>query len=856
MTNPDKFEIVSGETNTFNAQFGFGGYPSEKKMVQLRREGYTGIISLLSPTPPPEKVLLEQEKIDAQNTGIQLFHLPMLPWLGSSSNEESLDRVRELAADKSGRYYVHCYLGMDRAGLVKRIVQEVSEDSKLIGTPPVDNLGSVRRISGGAICRLAEELYFVPMPNQSEMIRYIIGSNVRRMISILDPKDDICADKEETFIKSYHVPFEAMPIAMDPYDPERMLQVANKVSEMPRPIVVYSYDIYAPRARAFFQSYRSGLPSIPPQLFEEPISRGRIAVSRTNVAIGPRPNPDEWINYLHRKGIRHVIEVSDKSEAELVAQVERAGLGYQHTNSVTEAYLIAQKGGPYYFTGSSMPLTSLANLEMVHEDGRRLDIDVYLFPIPNSTTLQQFFNPEEVEHVFILAEEKDDLTETLNHLKNRKIPYDIYRFDHKAFDPGEMLNVSNRVWQKKKPTAILYSSGKRYLQEAFTQAFTTSVPPSPPSLFTDPEEEVIGPNVVIAKTGEPGNLKEAFYNKGIRSYMYLGNPLSEEARIDRREAYDAGLDWEAFRLDQREKFLMHLFSGGPWLLYGPGLELNYRPIASKVEPVIPHVVLQYPKDSRLTIQQMKSTVFSRDKIFFIDDFTDRYLPSKETIILISPILIIYTMLCASFVGYMRDTRGIPTSYTRKMFHFLIFTLAGFLQLSVHIPGLALFGIIVALTVLYGCIRGSGSPFYEALARDSDAEHKKKFVIIPLALTGIGGIASYFFFGNFVVVGIFVVGFGDAVGEVIGTYYGKHFYTGINFGGMGSTKTYEGSAAIAVASLLAAILGLGFLGTSPLTILWLAPLIGIIAAIVEGLCTRAIDNFLVMFIASAMAYWLA
>ena len=857
MTNPDKFEIVSADTNTFNAQFAFGGYPSEKKMVQLRREGYTGIISLLSPTLPPEKVLLEQEKVDAQRAGLTLYHLPMLPWLGSSSNEESLQRVRELAADRSGRYYVHCYLGMDRAGLVKRVVQESSENSKLIGTPPVDNLSLVRRISGGAICRLAEDLYFVPLPNQAEMIRYIIGSNVRQMISVLDPTDTIRGANEEQFIKSYRVPFESMPISMNPYDPTEMLKITSKVGAMPRPVVVYSYDIYSPRSQAFFQSFRSNLPSIPPGLFKNTLSSGRVVVSRTNVAIGPRPSAREWSGYLHRRGIREVVEVSEGKSVSLSAEVEKANLVYHHVNSVEEAYALASKGGPYYLTGPAMPLTSLANYQSASTTTRhRLDIGVYLFSTPTMADMNRYFNRTEVENVVFVAEEGDDLSKELDLLRSRKIPHKVYRFNRNQFDSELMLNASKQVWQMKKPAAVVHTKGMKYLEQGFIQSFTTGVPPAPPSLFVNEDEEVIGPNVVVAKTEMPRDLKEHYYKQGIRNFMYLGNPLSQEARKDRRLAYDAGLNWEAYRLDRREGFLKYLMKGGPWLIYGPGIDLSLRPIARKVEPAVPATVLDYPNDSLLSIQQLRAQLFAKKEIFFLDDFTDRYLPSKETVILISPILIIYTMLAASIVGYMRDVRGIRTSYTRKMFHFLIFTLAGFLQLSVNIPGLALFGVIVATGVLYGCLRGPGYPFYEALARDSDGEFKKSFVIIPLVLTGLGGLASYFFFGNFVVVGIFVVGFGDAVGEVVGSYFGKHYYMGLNIGGMGSTKTFEGSAAIAFASLFAAILGLGFLGVAPLTIVWLAPLIGVVAAVVEGLCTRAVDNFLVMVIASAMAYFLS
>ncbi|MCI5052530.1 MAG: hypothetical protein MRY21_05275 [Simkaniaceae bacterium] len=857
MLNPHHFQIVNIDTNTFNARFAFGGYPDEKKLMQLKREGYTGVISLLSPTLPPEKVLYEKEKVNAQKVGIELIHLPMLPWLGSSNNQEAIEKTRELAEAKTGRYYVHCYLGMDRAGLIKRTVQQVSGASKMIGTPPVDNLKWVRRIDRGERIHLLDGVYFTPMPVQEELIRYVIGSNVRKMVSILDPDDSIRGQKEEAFIKNYTVPFEALPVSMNPYDAGKMLEVARKVRALTRPIVVYSYEIYSPRSRAFVQAFRSDLPSLPPNLFRERLSNGPVVVTRTNVAMGPQPTAQEYRLYLYNRGIRKVIYVGDKPSTQERRNAERAGMTFEAVSTPAQAYTKAKIDGPWYFYGPNISYDSLAYLEeQLPSKVERPDIDTYVLEALSTADAARYFQPTEVKRVIALVEKGQEasLNEERQILSRRKIPLEVVVFDPNNFNASKMLKTARHVWGKDKPIAVHYPKGRRYLREAFLQAFTADVPPAPPSLFRDDNQLVVAPNVVATETSEPKDFKEYYYTRGIKDFVYLGNPLAEEVRLDRREAFDQNVNWDAFRQDQR-KYLQHIAYGGPWLVYGPTILANERKIRSKLGPAIPKVVLHYPQQSWINIEQIKDQIFATNDVYFWDDFTDRYIPPPETIILLGPLLVIYTMLCGSYVSYLRADRGVRTSYTRKVFHFLIFFLAGLLQLSVNIPGLVLFGIIVGCGVLYGCWRGAGYAFYEALARDSDGEYKKAFVIIPLVLTGLGGLMGYFFFGNFVVVGIFVTGWGDAVGEVAGVTFGKHHFKGPPIFGLGATKTLEGSFAIFLASLLAAIFSMAMLGVGPLQILWIAPIIGLLGAGMEALSIRAVDNFFVQMVASGTAYFL-
>ena len=90
-------------------------------------------------------------------------------------------------------------------------------------------------------------------------------------------------------------------------------------------------------------------------------------------------------------------------------------------------------------------------------------------------------------------------------------------------------------------------------------------------------------------------------------------------------------------------------------------------------------------------------------------------------------------------------RQVRTPYTRKVFHFLIFTMASIVQLRWQFPGVVVFGTIVSLVVLYAVVRGAGYPLYEALARPTDAPHRSLYIIVPLFTTIAGGLISNILF---------------------------------------------------------------------------------------------------------------
>ena len=188
--------------------------------------------------------------------------------------------------------------------------------------------------------------------------------------------------------------------------------------------------------------------------------------------------------------------------------------------------------------------------------------------------------------------------------------------------------------------------------------------------------------------------------------------------------------------------------------------------------------------------------------FFVDNF-----PSWRAIAVGGPIGLLWAYLCLYFAGYLKRNKGLKTGYTRKVFHFLIFTSAVVVQCLWDTPILCLFGGMTTLIIFYAIFRGHGHLLYEAMARESDAPHRTHYIVVAYIATLIGGLTSNILFGQAAVVGYLVVGLADAIAEPVGTRFGKHTYRVPSFRGVKSTRTLEGSAAVFLVCLPAIALGI-------------------------------------------------
>jgi len=233
------------------------------------------------------------------------------------------------------------------------------------------------------------------------------------------------------------------------------------------------------------------------------------------------------------------------------------------------------------------------------------------------------------------------------------------------------------------------------------------------------------------------------------------------------------------------------------------------------------------------------------------DLFQRFLPDARTLALVAPAAALYALIAATIAARLR-AGGMRAPYTRKVFHFLIFTLAVVVHVVFGAPGVAVYGSIVAAAVVYATVRGDGFPFYEALARPSDAPQRTLFVLVPLVTTALGGVLANVLFGDFAVVGYLVAGWGDAVGEPVGTRWGRHRYRVPSLAGVPATRSIEGSGAVLLCGAAAAVIVLLVRGYGMPTALGVGLACGVAGALIEAVSTHGLDNLTVQLAGAATA----
>lgn len=229
-----------------------------------------------------------------------------------------------------------------------------------------------------------------------------------------------------------------------------------------------------------------------------------------------------------------------------------------------------------------------------------------------------------------------------------------------------------------------------------------------------------------------------------------------------------------------------------------------------------------------------------------------FLPGPWMVIVGSPAAALCVGAAAALAGWLRVRRGVRVAYTRKVFHFVIISTAAAVQLLWGLPGVVVFGSVVSALVVYAVVRGDGFAFYEALARPSDAPHRELFVVVPLVATAVGGVLANLLMSPFAPVGYMVTGWGDAVGEPVGTRWGRHPYRVPSLGGVRASRTLEGSAAVFVVGTAAAATTLLWMGYDPGRAAAVALACGAAGTAVEAVSSHGLDNLTVQLASAAVA----
>lgn len=207
------------------------------------------------------------------------------------------------------------------------------------------------------------------------------------------------------------------------------------------------------------------------------------------------------------------------------------------------------------------------------------------------------------------------------------------------------------------------------------------------------------------------------------------------------------------------------------------------------------------------------------------------------------------------IGYLKDRFSLKTGYSRKMFHFIIFSLAAIVGLTAGFQAVQVFGTAVGLVVILAVLQGEKNPLFRAVARPMDTPYEKYYIVIPFLMTAAGGMLSNILFGELAVVGYVVTGWGDAIGEPAGTRWGKHKYKVPTLTGIQCYRSLEGSLAVFVASLTGSFIVLHFGFHYPLNTGFLAAMsVAVISTLVEAITFHSLDNLTLQVVATATALY--
>lgn len=231
-------------------------------------------------------------------------------------------------------------------------------------------------------------------------------------------------------------------------------------------------------------------------------------------------------------------------------------------------------------------------------------------------------------------------------------------------------------------------------------------------------------------------------------------------------------------------------------------------------------------------------------------------PSLHYWMLVFPLGILLGSAAGWFAGYSKKRWNLPAGYSRKIFHFLIFTLAGAIGAGGGFEAVQVFGAAIGVVVGYAVLQGYGSRLFAALARPSDAPYERFYIITPFLMTALGGMASNILFGQFAIIGYIATGWGDAAGEPAGTRWGKHKYRIPALRGLYVCRSIEGSIAVFLASFIGcAIILYGQFVIPAWTILATSFVISLVTTAVEAVSYHSLDNLTIQIAASGTCAFL-
>lgn len=235
--------------------------------------------------------------------------------------------------------------------------------------------------------------------------------------------------------------------------------------------------------------------------------------------------------------------------------------------------------------------------------------------------------------------------------------------------------------------------------------------------------------------------------------------------------------------------------------------------------------------------------------FFFENF-----PTIHEFLISGPPGFIWALFTLGLAGVLKSRCGWQTGYTRKLFHFSIFGTVAVLHFLAGTRAVCLFGAMTSLVIFFAVFMGPGNLLYEAMAREKDEPRRTWFILVPYFATFAGGVVSNVLFGTAAVAGYLVCGIGDAIGEPVGTMFGKHKYRVPSLAGVASFRSIEGSAAIFLASIVSVyaviVLSVPLISSTDACLVALA--VAAVSTFIEAVSPHGWDNATMQIVPSFLA----
>ncbi|MDB5231630.1 MAG: hypothetical protein JWN76_2435 [Chitinophagaceae bacterium] len=246
------------ESSLVSARFTIGAYPSEDDMIELKRQNYTAIISLLHPAVVPfEPSLMRAERMDAKNAGLQLIEAPMLPWV--SNNQASLNKIQEIIMSGKGRYYIHCYLGKDRVNFVKNFILKLNNDATMVigEAESQRTFESMRKFERGDIYKLENQVYLTPFPTHEELLAFFLAGNIKTVVNLTDTSNkgirQYNNEERESFNKT-GITVKYLPLKNNISD-ALLNRYIDSIRSYAKPLVIHFWETRSARNIQFKKMY-------------------------------------------------------------------------------------------------------------------------------------------------------------------------------------------------------------------------------------------------------------------------------------------------------------------------------------------------------------------------------------------------------------------------------------------------------------------------------------------------------------------------------------------------------------------------------------------------------------------------